>query len=78
MLTRQLRQLADRRRLVEGRKREVIDAIRSFNPTARPTFLEKFEEPALREYLQHLDDAREKRPRIAGRHAPDAAYRRAG
>lgn len=77
MLTRQLRRLADRRRQIEARKGELIDAIRAFNPTAQPRFLDQFAEPALREYLQHLDDAREHRPRIAGRSAPDPEYRRA-
>jgi hypothetical protein len=35
-------------------KRELIDRIRLFNPTAASTFLAKFGEGDLTQYLQHL------------------------
>ena len=37
-------------------KRELIDRIRLFNPTATSTFLAKFGEGDLTQYLQHLVD----------------------
>lgn len=47
-------------------KRQLIDDIRGRNPTATPQFLAQFDEPALRQYLDHLTSAQEKRVRIAG------------
>jgi hypothetical protein len=47
-------------------KRQLIDDIRRLNTTARPQFLGQFDEAALRQYLQHLEDAQAKRVRIAG------------
>ncbi len=47
-------------------KRQLIDDIRQFNATATPQFLAQFDEPALRQYLEHLRSAQEKRVRIAG------------
>lgn len=47
-------------------KRQLIDDIRQFNVTATPQFLAQFDEPALRQYLDHLRHAQEKRVRIAG------------
>ena len=41
-------------------KRQLIDDIRRFNNTARPEFLAQFDEEALRQYLQHLEEARQK------------------
>ncbi|HEY8665581.1 MAG TPA: hypothetical protein VIL86_02900 [Tepidisphaeraceae bacterium] len=45
-------------------KRQLIDDIRRFNPTAEPQFLLQFEEGDLKQYLQHLQDAQEKQARI--------------
>jgi hypothetical protein len=47
-------------------KRQLIDDIRQFNPTAQPTFLSQFDEASLGQYLEHLRSAQEKRLRIAG------------
>jgi len=46
-------------------KRQLIDEIRQFNPTARQSFLEQFDEQALDEYLRHLKDSRRRGTRIA-------------
>ncbi len=46
-------------------KRQLIDEIVSFNPTAEPGFLARFEDGDLRLYLQHLREAR--RPRLTVR-----------
>jgi hypothetical protein len=45
-------------------KRQLIDAIREFNPTAQPQFLAQFEEADLQEYLEHLRSAQAKRIQI--------------
>lgn len=45
-------------------KRQLIDDIRKYNATARPRFLAQFDEAALRQYLDHLRDARERRARV--------------
>lgn len=47
-------------------KRQLIDLIRQFNVTAQPQFLEQFDEEALGQYLEHLEDARNKRLRFDG------------
>jgi hypothetical protein len=47
-------------------KRQLIDEIRTFNPTAEAKFLSQFDEAALAQYLEHLADARNKVIRIAG------------
>jgi hypothetical protein len=47
-------------------KRELIDDIRRMNSTAAPQFLAQFDEAALKQYLEHLEDAQKKRLRIAG------------
>lgn len=47
-------------------KRQLIDDIRRFNTTVEPHFLAQFDEEALKQYLQHLQSAQEKRVRIAG------------
>ena len=47
-------------------KRQLIDDIRRFNPTAQPQFLAQFDEPALKQYLEHLESAQRKHLRIAG------------
>ena len=47
-------------------KRQLIDLIRQYNVTAQPNFLDQFDEDALVQYLEHLEDARNKRLRFAG------------
>jgi hypothetical protein len=47
-------------------KRQLIDDIRRFNLTAQIEFLEQFDEPALTQYLEHLQEAVNKRMRYAG------------
>ena len=47
-------------------KRQLIDEIREFNPTAQSQFLQQFDEGALKEYLKHLRAAEEKRVHIHG------------
>lgn len=42
-------------------KRQLIDDIRRYNPTARPRFLSQFDEAALKQYLGHLEGAHLKR-----------------
>ena len=46
-------------------KRQLIDDIRRFNGTAQPQFLAQFDEAALKQYLEHLESARNKRLHIA-------------
>ena len=47
-------------------KRQLIEEIRAFNPTAHPRFLAQFDDQALRQYLNHLQFAQSKRIKIAG------------
>ena len=47
-------------------KRQLIDDIRRFNTTAQPEFLAQFDEAALKQYLDHLEDARRKHVRYVG------------
>jgi hypothetical protein len=47
-------------------KRQLIDDIRTLNPTAHPQFLAQFEEIELQEYLEHLRDAVNNRIQIHG------------
>ena len=46
-------------------KRQLIDGIRRFNATAQPQFLAQFDESALKQYLEHLEEARRKHVRTA-------------
>jgi hypothetical protein len=46
-------------------KRQLIDDIRRFNVTAQPEFLAQFNEQALKQYLDHLEEARRKHVRTA-------------
>jgi len=46
-------------------KRQLIDDIRRYNPTAQPHFLAQFDDEALRQYLDHLEQARAKHVRQA-------------
>ncbi|HLL90171.1 MAG TPA: hypothetical protein VK324_12800 [Tepidisphaeraceae bacterium] len=41
-------------------KRQLIDDIRRLNTTAQPQFLARFDEPALKQYLDHLESAQRK------------------
>lgn len=47
-------------------KRQLIDDIRKYNETAQPDFLAQFDEDALRQYLSHLEAARNKQVRTMG------------
>ncbi|HQY89230.1 MAG TPA: hypothetical protein PK402_11270, partial [Tepidisphaeraceae bacterium] len=47
-------------------KRQIIKAIRQYNPTADDDFLNRFNDAQLKEYLDHLDAARRKELLIAG------------
>ena len=46
-------------------KRQLIDDIRRYNTTAQPQFLAQFDEGALKQYLEHLEQARKKHLRHA-------------
>jgi len=46
-------------------KRQLIDDIRRYNTTVQPQFLAQFDESALKQYLEHLEDASRKRIQIA-------------
>jgi hypothetical protein len=45
-------------------KRQLIDCIREINVSVRPEFLAQFDEPALEQYLEHLQEAQRKRLHI--------------
>jgi hypothetical protein len=47
-------------------KRQLIDEIRRFNLSVPPQYLAQFDEPALKDYLEHLEGARRKHTRIHG------------
>lgn len=61
-------------------KRQLIEDIRRFNATAQPRFLAKFDEEALRQYLDHLQSAREKtiRTTVSPRRKPQPKLRMVG
>jgi hypothetical protein len=44
-------------------KRQLIDDIRRYNTTAQPQFLAQFDEAALKQYLEHLEQAQRKHAR---------------
>ena len=46
-------------------KRQLIDDIRRYNTTAQPHFLAQFDEDSLKQYLEHLEQARRKHLRNA-------------
>jgi hypothetical protein len=46
-------------------KRQLIDDIRRYNTTAQPQFLAQFDDEALKQYLEHLEQARAKHTRQA-------------
>ena len=47
-------------------KHQLIEDIRRYNVTAQPQFLAQFDEAALKQYLEHLEGAVNKRRRYAG------------
>jgi len=47
-------------------KRQLIDDIRKYNTTAHPKFLARFDDDALRQYLEHLESAQRKHLQISG------------
>ena len=53
-------------------KRQLIEDIRKHNATAQPAFLEQFDEDALQQYLEHLQEASNKRIRFNTYQHPDA------
>jgi hypothetical protein len=46
-------------------KRQLIDEIRRYNTSVQPEFLSQFDEPALQQYLEHLEGAFRKRLHIS-------------
>jgi hypothetical protein len=46
-------------------KRQLIEDIRRYNATATIEFLSQFDEPALRQYLDHLEGAVRRRIQIS-------------
>jgi hypothetical protein len=46
-------------------KRQLIDDIRQYNTTASVEFLSQFDEAALKQYLEHLEGAKNRGTRIA-------------
>jgi DNA-binding GntR family transcriptional regulator len=54
------------KRMSPTSKRQLIDNIRNYNATAAPHFLAQFDENALKQYLEHLEEARQKRLRFSG------------
>ena len=46
-------------------KRQLIDDIRRYNTNVEPQFLAQFDEEALKQYLEHLEGAFQKRIQIA-------------
>jgi hypothetical protein len=46
-------------------KRQLIDDIRKYNTTVPAIYLAQFDEPALKQYLEHLEGAARKHTRIA-------------
>ena len=55
-------------------KRQLIDDIRKYNPTAKPRFLAGFNEPALQSYLEHLQEVLDNKvtPAVRTRRLPKA------
>ena len=47
-------------------KGQLIDEIRRINQSAEAQFLEQFDEESLRQYLEHLKQANEKRAKVMG------------
>jgi len=56
-------------------KRQLIEDIRKLNITAQPGFLAQFDEEALRQYLEHLEEAHKKRIRFHNPGRDDADLR---
>lgn len=56
-------------------KRQLIDEIRNFNTTAQPRFLVQFDEAALKQYLEHLQSARNRQVLINRWHRREPGVR---
>ena len=56
-------------------KRQLIEDIRKYNITAQPGFLAQFDEGALQQYLEHLEEAHKKRVRFNSTPGRDADLR---
>ena len=46
-------------------KRQLIDEIRLYNTTVSTQFLSQFDDSALKQYLEHLEGAKQRNTRIA-------------
>ncbi len=46
-------------------KRQLIDDIRKYNTTVSIEFLTQFDDSALQQYLEHLENAKKRNTRIA-------------
>lgn len=53
-------------------KRQLIEAIRQFNPSATEAFLEQFDVPALEQYRARLADTQRRAPQISSWVRPKA------
>jgi hypothetical protein len=56
-------------------KRQLIDDIRRYNPTAQPRFLSQFDEESLKQYLLNLEGAHLKRTQSPNYIRPDSNLR---
>lgn len=56
-------------------KRQLIDDIRRYNTTVAPAFLVQFDDDALRQYLDHLQEAHRKHHAMAPLLRNDAKLR---
>jgi hypothetical protein len=56
-------------------KRQLIEEISKLNTTAQPKFLAQFDEPALKQYLEHLEGAVRKHLLISSYVKPSAKLR---
>ncbi len=56
-------------------KRQLIDDIRKYNKTVAPQFLVQFDDDALQQYLEHLQEAHRKHQAIAPLLRSDAKLR---
>lgn len=54
-------------------KRQLIEAIRQFNPSATVAFLEQFDAPALEQYRARLADTQSRAPQISSWVKPSKA-----
>ncbi len=61
-----------------NQRQQLIEEIRKHNITAQPRFLAQFDDDALRQYLEHLQEARNKRIRFNTFHRDDSQLRMVG